>query len=198
MEAGVGGRWHDCRLVVDDTPPTLETERLLLVPLDRSRLEAFVALTADPEVMCYWAPEGAFTRERAEENFTASLARFAEYGFGRRWIVVKDSGAGIGFTETKYFGVRGERAAPDQVEIGFMLDRTAWGHGYATEAGAAICAEVFERLDLDLLHAVYHPANRPSQRVLEKLGMQFERELSGSWPLRLYRLTRAEWQEQSR
>jgi RimJ/RimL family protein N-acetyltransferase len=111
MEAGVGGRWHDCRLVVDDTPPTLETERLLLLPLDHSRLEAFVALTGDPEVMCYWAPEGAFTRERAEENFAASLARFAEYGFGRRWIVVKDSGAGIGFTETSTsaFAVNGPR-----------------------------------------------------------------------------------------
>jgi [ribosomal protein S5]-alanine N-acetyltransferase len=146
--------------------------------------------------MRYWAPEGAFTRERAEENFAASLARFAEHGFGRRWIVVKDGGAGVGFTETKYFGVRGERVAPDQVEIGFMLDRPAWGRGYATEAGAAICAEAFERLGFDLLHAVHHPANTVSQRVLQKLGMRFERELPGSWPLRLYRLTRAEWQEQ--
>jgi RimJ/RimL family protein N-acetyltransferase len=174
--------------------PILETERLLLLPLDRSRLEAFITLTADPEVMRYWAPEGEFARARAEENFAASLLRLTKHGFGRRWIVLKESGSGVGFTETKYFGSQGERVGPHTVEIGFMLARSAWGHGYATEAATAICAEAFERLGLELLSAVHHPANTASQRVLAKLGMRFVRELPGDWPLRLNRLTRAQWQ----
>jgi hypothetical protein len=40
----------------------IETERLLLEPLDVSRLEDFVALTADPDTMRYWAPGGPFGR----------------------------------------------------------------------------------------------------------------------------------------
>lgn len=43
----------------------IETDRLRLEPLDESRVEEFVSLTADPEVMRWWAPGGAFTREEA-------------------------------------------------------------------------------------------------------------------------------------
>ena len=82
----------------------IETERLLLEPLDIARLEDFVALTADPDTMRYWAPGGPFRRDVAERNFAASLARVREHGFGRRWIVAKENGAGLGFTDTKYFG----------------------------------------------------------------------------------------------
>ena len=52
----------------------IETERLFLEPLDKSRLEDFVALTADSETMRYWSPDGPFTRDVAEQNFAASLA----------------------------------------------------------------------------------------------------------------------------
>ena len=62
----------------------LETERLLLEPLDMSRMEEFIELTADPHVMRYWAPDGAFDREEAQRNFAASLERLRKHGFGRR------------------------------------------------------------------------------------------------------------------
>lgn len=53
----------------------IETERLLLEPLDESRLEEFVALTAQSETMRYWHRGGPFTRDVAERNFAASLIR---------------------------------------------------------------------------------------------------------------------------
>jgi RimJ/RimL family protein N-acetyltransferase len=140
----------------------IETERLLLAPLDVSRLEEFVVLTADPEVMRYWTPGGPFSRDVAERGFAASLARVEEHGFGRRWIVDKESGAGLGFTETKYFGESCDDVSPDEVEIGWMLTRSAWGHGYATEAGAAVRDEAFVSLDLESIVAVHHPANSAS------------------------------------
>lgn len=173
----------------------IETKRLLLEPLDPSRLEEFVALTADPDTMRYWAPGGAFTRDVAERNFEASLARAREHGFGRRWIVAKENGAGLGFTDTKYFGQSCDDVSPDEVEIGWMLTPTAWGHGYATEAGRAVCDEAFDRLKLDSIVAVHHSANAASRRVIEKLGMVFERDILAAtdWPLRLYRLTREQW-----
>jgi RimJ/RimL family protein N-acetyltransferase len=173
----------------------LETQRLLLAPLDVSRLEEFVVLTADPEVMRYWAPGGPFSRDAAERNLAASLARMEEHGFGRRWIVNKESGAGLGFTETKYFGESCDDVSPDEVEIGWMLTRSAWGHGYATEAGAAVRDEAFVSLDLESIVAVHHPANSASGRIMEKLGMEFERDVvtTTGWPYRLYRLTRDHW-----
>jgi RimJ/RimL family protein N-acetyltransferase len=173
----------------------IETERLRLEPLDLSRLEEFVALTADPDTMRYWAPGGAFGPDVAERNFGASLARVQEYGFGRRWIVAKENGAGLGFTDTKYFGPSWDDVSPDEVEIGWMLAPAAWGRGYATEAGSAIRDEAFDRLELESIVAVHHPAHATSRGVIEKLGMTFERDVvtRSGWPYRLYRPTWEQW-----
>jgi len=175
----------------------IETERLLLEPLTEERLEEFVALTADPETMRYWSPIGAFTRDEAERRFRGVLARTREHGFGRRWIVAKDSGAGLGFTETKYFGAGSDAVSSDEIEIGWMLRPSVWRRGYGTEAGRAIRDEAFERLGVDDIVAEHHPRNIASGRIMEKLGMEFERDLmsAGSWPSRLYRLTRSRWEE---
>lgn len=174
----------------------IETERLLLEPLDVSRLEDFVALTADPKTMRYWALGGPFTRDVAERNFAAALGRLQKHGFGRRWIVAKANGAGLGFTETKHFGASCDDVSPDEVEIGWMLTPSAWGQGYATEAGRAVRDEAFERLRLESIVAVYHPENTGSGRIMEKLGMSFERAVVArdGWPYRLYRLTREQWE----
>jgi RimJ/RimL family protein N-acetyltransferase len=173
----------------------IETERLLLEPVDASRLDEFVALTAESDTMRYWGPRGAFSSDDAERNFEASLARLREHGFGRRWIVEKKSGAGLGFTETMYFGEGCDDVSPDEVEIGWMLAPPARGHGYATEAGGAVRDEAFVRLGLESIVAAHHPANAVSGRVMEKLGMTFERDVvdKHGWPTRLYRLTRAQW-----
>ena len=172
----------------------IETERLLLEPLDGSRLEAFVTLTADPATMRYWWPGGAYSRDLAERNFAASLAHLTER-FGRRWIVNKKDGAGLGLTETKYFGEGVDDVSPTKVEIGWMLSPPFWGQGYATEAGAAVRDEAFFRLELENIVARHHPANPASGRIMEKLGMVFERDVVGGngWPSRLYRLTRERW-----
>jgi RimJ/RimL family protein N-acetyltransferase len=173
----------------------IETERLLLEPLDECRLEEFVALTADPDTMRYWTPGGPFTRDEAERNLAASLARLCDHGFGRRWIVAKETGAGVGFTDTKHFGDSCDEISPDEIEIGWMLTPLAWGQGYATEAGYAVRDEGFERLELPSIVAVHHPANTASGRIMEKLGMAFERDIvaRNGWPFRLYRLTREQW-----
>jgi RimJ/RimL family protein N-acetyltransferase len=188
-----------CCSIMSDTD-VIETERLLLEPLEESRLEDFVALTAHPETMRYWWPGGPFTREVAERNFAASLGRLREHGFGRRWIVAKADGASLGFTETKYFGDSCEDVSPDEVEIGWMLAPSAWGRGIGTEAGKAVRDEAFDRLQLESIVAVHHPENGASGRIMEKLGMSFERDVvdRSGWPYRLYRLTRGEWALPSR
>ena len=173
----------------------IETERLLLEPLDVSRLEEFVALTADPDTMRYWGPGGPFTRDVAKRNFAASLARLREHSFGRGWIVAKENGAGLGFTDIKYFGHSCDDVSPDEVEIGWMITPSAWGQGYATEAGSAVRDEAFDRLELEGIVAVHHPENAASGRIMKKLGMTFERNVvaRNGWPYRLYRLTRDQW-----
>ena len=146
--------------------------------------------------MRYWGT-GTFTREEAERRFTKSLALLLEQGFGKRWIVSKETGDGLGFGQTNYIGEGCVGVSPDEVEIGWMLTPSAWGQGYGTEAARAIRDEAFERLELDSIIAMYHSENVASGRIMEKLGMSYERDVDG-WgqgvPLRLYRLTREEWE----
>jgi RimJ/RimL family protein N-acetyltransferase len=91
--------------------------------------------------------------------------------------VAKENRAGLGFTDVKYFGDSCDDVMPEEVEIGWMLTRPACGHGYATEAGRAVRDEAFGQLDVESIVAVHHPANMVSARVIEKLGMVFERDV---------------------
>ncbi len=53
----------------------------------------------------------------------------------------------------------------------WLLARDAWGQGYATEAARAVLAQAFGSLALPALVAFTAEWNRPSQRVMEKIGM---------------------------
>jgi ribosomal-protein-alanine N-acetyltransferase len=62
------------------------------------------------------------------------------------------------------------------VELGYTLSKDVWGKGLATEAALASVAFGFERLRLPRIVAIAHPPNRASRRVMEKVGMRFERQ----------------------
>jgi ribosomal-protein-alanine N-acetyltransferase len=64
---------------------------------------------------------------------------------------------------------------PD-IEIGWWLAPSHWGCGLATEAARAFLRDGFERVGLQRIVAVAHPDNRASRRVMEKLGMQYQRD----------------------
>jgi [ribosomal protein S5]-alanine N-acetyltransferase len=80
------------------------------------------------------------------------------------------------------------------IEIGYRYRAAAWGRGIASEAAAAVLEHGFRSLELDPIVAVTHPANRASQRVLEKIGLRAVGEAwhYGQW-LRLFRLTRSQY-----
>lgn len=63
----------------------------------------------------------------------------------------------------------------EEIEIGYWLAPDYWGKGLATEAAQAVLRYGFGRLGLLRIVAVAHPENQASIRVLEKLGMAFEK-----------------------
>lgn len=65
----------------------------------------------------------------------------------------------------------------DDVELAYRLARTAWGQGIASEAGAVLVDYAFRTLGLPRVVAVTYPENRPSQRVLDKLGFARQGEV---------------------
>ncbi|MFJ7204890.1 GNAT family N-acetyltransferase [Streptomyces sp. NPDC098789] len=144
----------------------LHTERLILRRWRDTDLEPWAAMNADPAVREYLGE--VLTREGSD----ASVARF-EAGFERRgygwWAVeVRATGEFIGFA-----GLDGvDEGLPfGGVEIGWRLARSAWGHGYATEAALTVLAHAFDALELPEVLAVTTATNLRSQAVMRRIGM---------------------------
>ena len=93
------------------------------------------------------------------------------------------------------------------VELGYRLNRTAWGAGYATEGSCALIRTGFTDLGVERVTANTMTVNTRSRRVMEKAGLSFVRSFTEEWPETIegseygdveYELTRAEWERRRR
>jgi len=144
----------------------ISTERLIMRGWRESDLALWAAMNADPEVRRYVGP--LLTPGQAEAwvlNFQDDLDR---HGFGFWALEVRESGDFIGFTG---LDIVEEEMPVTGVEIGWRLARSAWGHGYATEAARAALEYGFGILTLPEIVAITMAANLRSQAVMERIGM---------------------------
>jgi RimJ/RimL family protein N-acetyltransferase len=72
----------------------------------------------------------------------------------------------------------------EDLEIGWQLSPDAWGHGYATEAGAALVRWAFEQ-GVDELFAVSRPSNARAVATARRIGMEWVGETTKYYGLRL-------------
>jgi RimJ/RimL family protein N-acetyltransferase len=175
---------------------SLETERLILDPWQEDRREEFVSLASDPEVMRHIGAGSPWTRELAEDRFDWQLAHWRDHGFGWRSAVDRSSGDWLGFVGINHARPEAVELNPGDVEIGWWLAPSSWGRGLATEGAVALRDEGVGRVALPRLLARHSPANRASGRVMEKIGMTFEREATGRHgeAVHVWAMERARWE----
>jgi RimJ/RimL family protein N-acetyltransferase len=156
-------------------------------------------MNADPEVMEYMP--GILDRAGSDALVNRIQAHIAEHGFGL-WAVEVMGGAPfighVGLLTVKF-----EARFTPAVEVGWRLARSAWGHGYATEAAREACRVAFAELGLSGIVSFTVPTNARSRAVMEKLGMMHDPaddfdhpQLPKGDPLRrhvLYRLSSDKW-----
>ena len=125
-----------------------------------------------PEVMRFVFAGQPLTREQARAFFES---KFDHEGSGLKLgvLVNKQDSQVIGFSGLLKCQILDER----DYEIGFVLDRTAWGKGFATEIGLGQLEYGFTKIGCARLLAQVAPANLASIVVLEKLGMFFQRTI---------------------
>src|SRR5262249_54763446 len=122
----------------------------------------------DPEVMRFLSTF-AHNLDDARAIVQRRIDHQERHGF-TIWAVIEKATAGlVGACGLKYLDDGPE------IEVGYHLARPAWGKGYATEAARACLRHGFDRLGLPRIVAVVDPLNHASQRVIEKLGLKFER-----------------------
>jgi RimJ/RimL family protein N-acetyltransferase len=132
-------------------------------------LDDMAALLGDTEVMRYYPRVG--TRDDARRWIENSRRSYAEYGHGLWTITRRDTGEFLGVCGITRQKVEGETFT----EVGYLVRVDFQGQGYATEAASTCRDHARNALDIDHLIAIINPANVPSQRVAEKIGMTLER-----------------------
>ncbi|RKR89592.1 RimJ/RimL family protein N-acetyltransferase [Micromonospora pisi] len=142
------------------------TERLRLRNWRESDLPVWAAMNADPEVREHLGR--LLTPDEAAASMTAFQDDLDRNGFGFWAVEVHSTGEFIGFTGLD----RVDEGMPFHgVEIGWRLARSAWGHGYATEAARAVLAYGFDTVELPEILAVTARTNLRSQAVMHRIGM---------------------------
>ena len=148
----------------------LSTERLLIrefVPADRADVHEYAS---DPEVVRFmgWGPN---TAEDTSQFFMRRIASQTanprvEFELAVVWKPENKVVGGV--------GLRIKSAAHREGDIGYVLNRRYWNRGIMTEASNAMLDFGFGELGLHRIYATCDPENRPSARVMEKLGMKYE------------------------
>jgi [ribosomal protein S5]-alanine N-acetyltransferase len=155
---------------IDASTRGLETDRLLLRPLCPDDLDSLAAIQADPEVMRYF-PSGSRSIEQTRIDLERCILIQAEYGFSLWATIERESGLLIGRSGLLPQTLQDRR----EVELAYMIARSHWGRGLATEAARAILDHGFRTLGLDRLVSIIHRDNLASRRVAENAGLKPER-----------------------
>jgi RimJ/RimL family protein N-acetyltransferase len=152
---------------------SVETARLLLRLPELADAEALMDVFWDPEVVeqkqvTLTEPPGGL--ELAVKNTKAMLRQWDLRGYGHWSVIEKATGRVIGCV-----GFYHPPAQWPGVDLGWVLHRSRWGHGFATEAATAALEWVWESTKVDRVISLIAPDDLRSIRIATKIGERFER-----------------------
>lgn len=148
--------------------PQIETDRLLLRMFSEDDLDNLARIYADPDVMRYLSGH-PLTREEAAGWLNYFLKGWEEYGFGWWALILKENNQLIGHCGLQFIHVTPE------VEVTYGLAKEYWRKGLASEAARVCLRYGFEELKLDRIYALADPGNTGSHRVMERVGMKYDK-----------------------
>lgn len=150
--------------------PEIETSRLRLRMFTPDDLDALSHITGDAEVMKYLGTSGPRTREKTSNTIDAILRHWNQHGFGIWALDHLADRRLIGWC-----GLQMLEKTPE-VEVAYLLAQAYWNQGLASEAASAAIEYGLNELKLDRIVAIARPENVGSYRVMEKVGMRYERD----------------------
>ena len=148
----------------------IETSRTILRKFTMDDLDDLSAILGNPRVMRYLGHNcQPVSKEETREILEGMNRLWQNRGFGRMAVISKENKKLIGMAGLRYF--------EGDAELFYLLDEPYWGKGLATEIGSAILEFGFETFDFPRIIAIARPANAATLRVLDKIGMKFEKEV---------------------
>ena len=130
-----------------------------------------LGLVNEPSWLRFIGDRGVRTLEDARRYLLdGPIAMYERLGFGLYATTLKeDASAPIGICGLV------KRDGLDDVDIGFALLPKFWGKGYAHEAAAAVMDYARNVVGLERVVAITSVDNESSARLLERIGLRFER-----------------------
>lgn len=162
----------------------LETARLRLRELSEGDADLIFELLTEPSFLRNIGDRGVRTRDDAISYIQRGpIDSYARHGFGMWLVERKDPTASMGMC-----GLIKRESLAD-VDIGFAFLPRFWGQGYARESAEAVMAYGRDTLGLERIVGIVNPDNDASIKVLEAIGLRYDRmiRLPGeSLDIRLY------------
>lgn len=150
----------------------LSTERLTIRELTLDDAEFIFGLVNEPSWLEHIGDRGVRTLDDARGYLTnGPLAMYARHGYGLWRVERREDGAVVGIC-----GLLKRDTLPD-ADIGFAFLPAYWSQGYAREAARATLDHGFSALGMPRIAAIVSRHNAASIRLLERLGLRYERAL---------------------
>lgn len=158
-------------------PPTLSTNRLILRPIELTDAEAVFNYAKNPNVSLYtlWEPHQSI---RDSLNYIKDYI-FDFYSKG----VPEPLGISLKENPQKIIGTVGCFWTSKQskaMELAYAIGEEHWGNGLVAEASQAVIDYCFKEFSLKRIQACCKSENKPSARVMEKIGMIYEGTLKSA------------------
>jgi [ribosomal protein S5]-alanine N-acetyltransferase len=148
----------------------LETERLLIRRFTSDDAPFILEQVNEPSFIQNIGDRNIRSVEDARAYLqNGAIASYEKHGFGLSLVILKETGESIGMCGLI------KRDELDDVDIGYAFLPRYWSKGYAVEAARATMEYAREKIGLKRLVAIVDPANESSIRVLEKIGMRYEK-----------------------
>jgi RimJ/RimL family protein N-acetyltransferase len=155
----------------------IETERLLVrKPRAEDAADLSVAY-ADPEVMRYMDDGSTATLAEVEAHVARWLRRWDDWGLSLCSLERREDGRVLGRAGFIRWNPETWEFGGDEIELGWLLAREHWGHGYATEAALALRDWAFAERGLTRLISMIRHGNDRSAMVAERIGESYERDI---------------------
>ena len=148
----------------------LDTPRLTLRRVTLEDAAFVLEVLNDPGYIRFIADRGVRTVEDAASYIAEKcLPSFEQHGFGFCVVELKRDGTPIGMCGLM------KRETLEDVDIGYSLLERFWGNGYAVEAAAAVMDYARRVLGLPRVVGITAIDNVSSAKVLEKIGLRYEK-----------------------
>jgi RimJ/RimL family protein N-acetyltransferase len=151
-------------------PESFQTARLHAERLGPAHEADIHRMHQDPVQMAMLG--GVRDAASTAEYMRTNLRHWDDYGFGI-WLLRDGTGEVAGRALLRHLTMEGA----DEIEVGYSIMPRAWGQGLASEAAAACLEYGFRNLGFASIIAITPPDNTRSRRVMEKIGMTWERDV---------------------